>query len=250
MDHEEMVERNRAAWTANAYRAWVERYGMPERAAADLVADPRRPLRRLLPAIGDPAGRAIAVPLGSHGRVATALALLGAEATVFDVAESNARYARELAVAAGVPLTYVVGDFQRTASDCPGAFDTVAMDLGIVHYFVEIERFVAATRTLLESGGTLVLSEFHPLVKKSLDVSSGEPRLRGDYFATDVEAAPTPCDVFLDGGSPDCALRRWNLGEIVTAFASGGFRIGELVEHPSAACGSLPGTFTLVATAD
>jgi len=250
MDHEEMIDRNRAAWAANAYRAWIERYGTAERAAADLIVNPRKPLRRLIPAIGDPSGQAIAIPLGSHGRVATALALLGAEVTVFDIAESNARYARELAAAVGVPLTYVVGDFQRTAFGCPGAFDTVAMDLGIVHYFVEIERFVASTRTLLKSGGTLVLSEFHPLVKKSLDVSSGEPRLKGDYFATDVEEAPTPCDVFLDGKSPDCMLRRWTLGEIVTAFASGGFRIRDLTEHPAAECASLPGTFTLVATAD
>jgi len=165
MSHERTVERNRDAWEANAYRAWVVRHGAPSEAAAALRADPRAPLRRVLSAVGDPDGMVVAVPLGSHGRVATSLALLGARVTVFDVSESNARYARELAAEVGVPLDYVVGDFRATASGHPSAFDAVVMDLGIVHYFVHIERFVASVRSLLVPDARLVLSEFHPLAK-------------------------------------------------------------------------------------
>ena len=249
MSHAEAVERNRLAWTANAYRAWIRRHGTPERAAARIVADPSRPARRLLGFLGEPAGRKVANPLGSHGRAATALALLGADVTVFDVSESNARYARELAAAAGVALRYVVGDVWETAPGHAGAFDTVVMDLGVVHHFVDVGAFAASIRTLLEPGGTLVLSEFHPLVKKALDVGSGTPTLKGDYFATGIEGAPVPYDAFLDDASPACALRRWNLGEIVTAFAGAGFRIRRLVERPCPDCARLPGTFTLVATA-
>ena len=250
MDHDAAVERNRVAWSHDAHRARTGRYGAPERAAADLIADPRRAPRRLPGFIDDPAGRRIANPLGSHGRVATSLALLGAEVTVFDVSAANARYARELAAAAGVSLDYVVGDVLRTAPERAGRFDTVVMDLGIVHYFVEIDRFVAALRTLLEPGGGLVLSEFHPLAKKSLELGSGDPVLRGDYFATGIESAPVPYAAPSERGRSGCALRRWNLGEIVSAFAAGRFRIRELVEHPSADVAHLPGTFTLVATAE
>ena len=250
MDHDEAAERNRVAWTANAYRTWTLRHGTPERAAARIVADPRRTARRLLDFMGEPAGRTVAVPLASHGRVATALALLGADVTAFDASESNARYARELAAAAGVPLDYVVGDFQRTALGHLGRFDAVVMDLGIVHYFVDIDAFAASVRASARLGGTLVLSEFHPLVKKALDVGSGTPTLRGDYFEAGIESAPVPYDAFTGDASPACALRRWNLGEIVTAFAGAGFRVRRLAEHPSADCARLPGTFTLVATAE
>lgn len=250
MNHEEVAERNRIAWTADAYRAWVVRHGTPDRAAARVASDPRHVLRRLLPFVGDPDGAAVANPLGSHGRVATALALLGARVTVFDASEPNARYARELAAAAGVSLDYVVGDFQATAPERAGRFDAVVMELGIVHYFCALERFVLATRTLLGSGGRFVLTDFHPLAKKSFDLESGAPILRGDYFATAPEEADVPYGAFVEGDLPRCLIRRWNLGEIVTAFASGGFRIEALVEHPSGAFARLPGTFTLTGTAE
>ena len=188
--------------------------------------------------------------MGSHGRIATALALLGAEVTVFDLSESNARYARELAAAAGVAIDYVVGDFRASAPGHADRFDTVVMELGVVHYFVDIDRFVASTRSLLRSGGALVLNEFHPLSRKCLGSDSDAPALRGDYFDVRLEDAPTPYEIFVDAEVPRCIVRRWTLGEIVTAFASGGFRVERLLEHPEARCPRLPGTFTLTAAAD
>lgn len=250
MKHDAITAHNRIAWTVSSHRAWVARYGTAAMAAADIVSDPERPLRRLLGFVGDPHGRSIANPLGSHGRIATALALPGADVTVFDLSESNARYARELAAEAGVTIDYVVGDFQISAPRHAGRFDTVVMELGVVHYFVEIREFVASTRALLECGGRLVVNEFHPLLKKCIEVRSGEPVLHGDYFRTELEVAPAPYATFVDGDVPDCVIRRWNLGEIVTAFASGGFRVERLVEHPAEGLARLPGTFTLVATAD
>ena len=248
--HEEMVARNRTAWSASAYRAWVARYGPPERAAARVASDPRHVLRRLLDAVGDPDGLRVANPLGSHGRVATALALLGADVTVFDLSESNARYARELAAAAGVAIEYVVGDFPSSACERSDRFDRVVSELGILHYFHDVEAFVVAARSLLKPGGRLVLDEFHPLAKKVLGLESGEPTLRGDYFSNEPEEAPTPYDAFVEDEVPPCLIRRRNLGEIVTAFASGGFRVERLVEHRSTDVARLPGRFTLTATAD
>ena len=48
--------------------------------------------------------------MGSNGTKAVALALLGAEVTVVDVSPGNAKYAQELAAAAGVELQYEVCD--------------------------------------------------------------------------------------------------------------------------------------------
>ena len=249
MDRPDLIERNRIAWEADAYRAWTVRYGAPEAAAAEIARDPRHVARRILPHLGDPAGLSVANPLGSHGRLATALALLGARVSVFDLSASNARFARELAAAAGVRIEYVVGDFEASAPARAGRFDAVVMELGIVHYFADLAGFVAANRTLLAPGGRLVLCEFHPLLRKALGVESGTPRLAGDYFRDAPEEADTPYGAFLDGAVPDCLIRRWTLGEIVTAFARGGFAIERLDEHPSPEAPRLPGTFTLVAGA-
>jgi len=207
---------NRVAWSTNSYAAWVNQYGTPAEVAEKIKADPAFKLRRLinhLPALKD---LNIANPLGSHGRIATALAVLDAS---------------ELASAAGVKIDYVLGEFQSTALAHAGYFNAVVMELGIVHYFADITHFVAAVRTLLPEQGLVVLNEFHPLLGKSILVDSGDISLRGDYFSTAPKTARTPFEGFVDDDVPTCLIRQWNLGEIVTAFASGGFRIQRLVEH-------------------
>ena len=249
MNQQTLTDRNRIAWEASSYEAWVNRYGTPVTAATNIMSDPRHTLRRVLKFVGNPQGQAVVNPLGSHGRVATALALLEADVTVFDVSDSNARYARELATCAGAVVEYIVGDFQQVAVRYLNKFDVAVMELGIVHYFVKIEAFVASVRKLLKPGGKLVLNEFHPLLKKSVVINSGQPTFNGNYFNTDCEEATTPYEPFTENVVPPCLIRRWNLGEIVTAFASGGFIIEQLIEHPSPEFDQLPGTFTLAARA-
>lgn len=248
MKQREITERNKSAWEADSYCAWVHRYGEPDVAALDIVSNPKHTLRRVIQYIGNPKDLRVANPLGSHGRIATALALLKAEVTVFDVSESNARYARELAANAGTSITYVVGDFLKTAQQKQALFDIAVAELGIVHYFSDLSSFVAGIKTILKPGAKLVLNDFHPILKKSISIESGQASISGDYFTTTCEIAPTPYEIFTDSKIPPCVLRRWNLGEIVTAFCDGDFHINQLVEHPATEFPQLPGTFTLVAT--
>lgn len=147
-------------------------------------------------------------------------------------------------------LDYVVGDFLALNSQVyRGSFDSLVLELGIVHYFVELEAFVSKLHALLEKNGRLVLNEFHPLLKKALRVTEGQVELKGDYFFSDVEAAPVAYAALIPEASvlPGCLVRRYTLGEIVTAFAQGGFVIEQLVESPDWSFAELPGTFTLVA---
>jgi len=249
MDQNNLSTKNGVAWSSNSYAAWVNLYGTPPEVAEKIKADPEFKLRRVIHHLPELRGLNIANPLGSNGRIATALALLGANVTVFDISESNARYASELATAADIKIEYVVGEFQSTALAHAGRFDAVVMELGIVHYFADVNHFVAAVRSLISENGLVVLNEFHPLLGKSISVNSGDISLRGDYFLTSPKIARTPFEDFIDEDIPTCLIRQWNLGEIVTAFASGGFRIQRLIEHPSRHIAQLPGTYTLVATA-
>ena len=243
-----LAEQNRKAWEAQAFESWSRAYGTPAEQARKLTADPARKLRRFLPYFGDVAGKKIANPLGSHGRLAVAFALLGAEVTVYDLSEPNRRYALELAQAAGVELTYRLGDFGTLdLSDDAGTFDAVAVDHSVLHYFTDLEMLVGRFYALLKPGGQLVVNEFHPLLKKVVSLEAGQSAFTGDYFSSTVEAAPVAYAAFADRPEalPHSLVRRWTLGEIVTAVSTGGFVIAGLLELPGATLPTLPGSFVL-----
>ena len=103
---------------------------------------------------------------------------------------------------------------------------------------------------LLKPGGRVVLNEFHPITKKCIGFRDGEIVFKGDYFRSEIEEVPLPYRSALGDGCealPKCLVRYWTLGEVVTAFASGGLKIRELAELPSWNHKQLPGMYTLVA---
>lgn len=233
-------ERNREAWNAGRYAAWVAANGAPADAAKLLIADPRHALRRLLPHLGDVRGKRICNVQGSHGRIAVSLALLGADVTVIDFAEENRRYAVELAAAAGVAIDYRLCD-SAEAGQLGLSFDAVVMELGILHYHHDLGRFFAAMRAIARPGATLVVNEFHPVSRK-LYWAAGPH----DYFASAPVVADVPNPVGDGRRLGTCEYRFWTLGEIVNAVIGAGFAIARLDEHPDWTDAHIPGTFTLV----
>lgn len=239
---------NERAWEAASYEAWLKAYGTPTEAATKLKADPASKLRRLLPHLGEVAGKRVVNPLGSHGRVAVALTLLGAEVTVLDLSEPNRRYALELAQAAGVNINYVMTDLlELDLKPYREQFDVAVLELGVVYYFPALEPFVGVLHALLEPGGRLVLNDFHPVRRKLFD-SRGERLTSGDYFANGLKDEPVAYTQFLsETDLPSCRIKQHTLGDVVTAFAETGFRVEGLHEYPDWDEPTLPGTFTLVA---
>eukprot|EP00877_Chromochloris_zofingiensis_P013809 jgi/Chrzof1/8682/Cz03g20110.t1 len=110
--------------------------------------------------------------MGSHGSKAVALALLGATVTVADVSPGNQRYAQELAAAAGVGITYIIADVLHIPDELEGTFDYVVLELGVLHYFIDLAPLMSVIHQLLVPGGALVLREFHPVS------TSSHPRAR------------------------------------------------------------------------
>jgi 2-polyprenyl-3-methyl-5-hydroxy-6-metoxy-1,4-benzoquinol methylase len=239
------VDRNREAWNAGRYEAWVGAMGTPEAEARVIAADPRHKLRRLLPHMGEVAGQRVCSVQGSNGRVAVALALLGAEAAVLDFAEENRRYALELASAAGVAIDYRLGDVIEAGGLGLAPFDWVVMELGILHYHQDIVRFFQVMAQLAKPGGRLLLNEFHPVERKLLGPSAVQP---ADYFRSGLVVGDVPNPTGDGRSLGTCVMRGWTLGEIVTAAIDGGWRIERLEEHPGWTCdATIPGIFTLVA---
>ena len=78
-----------------------KQYGTPDELAVELKLEHKHHLRYWLKYIGDPAGKRVINLLGSHGRKAISLALLGADVTVVDISEENRLYAMQTACCRG-----------------------------------------------------------------------------------------------------------------------------------------------------
>ena len=82
--------------------ALVKMYGTPADFAEKILADPEGHLWRTIDFLGDVKGKRIINLLGSNGRKAVPLALLGAGVTIVDISEPNRQYAVALAECAGL----------------------------------------------------------------------------------------------------------------------------------------------------
>jgi 2-polyprenyl-3-methyl-5-hydroxy-6-metoxy-1,4-benzoquinol methylase len=260
----EAVPTSEELWNEDTYSAWVSRFGTPAEAAAKLRKDPVNKLYPIYSYFGDVTGKKIMNLMGSNGMKATALALLGAEVTVADFSEANARYAGELAAEAGMPLNYIVSDVLALPEEVMvSKYDIVFAEQGIVHYFTDLGPFMETAYRLLAPGGIFVLRDFHPVTTKLISSKGSTAKVRkhkvtGDYFDTALEEKKVSYSKYLPstgaaGGTQQNVVywRRWTLGEIVTAAAACGLVIKRLVEEPNLSSDTydkgIPKTFTLVA---
>jgi 2-polyprenyl-3-methyl-5-hydroxy-6-metoxy-1,4-benzoquinol methylase len=250
---EEHSRHNRQAWTGSNYEAWLQRFGTPAEAARRIQKDPAGRLASLEPYLGGPlAGRRVMNLLGSHGSKAVAMALLGADVTVADISAENARYATELAEAAGVQIRYLVADvLDLPEEELSGTYDLVLMELGVLHYFIDLHPLARVIFRLLKPGGRLVLQDFHPFSTKLITSAGKKHKVTGDYFATGLEETDVAYSKYAGGGGTavKARLRKWTLGEVITAVASEGLFIRSLDEEPNTKADDqgIPKTFTLVA---
>lgn len=250
-------EQNKEAWNYKAHEFWNNQLGDPEIVAEDMKARPSYYLRKHLSDFGELSGKKILNPLGSCGKKAIPLALLGGNVTVVDISEENKSYAMKLAEEAEVDIRYIVSDFLEV-DDCElkEFFDIAYLEGGILHYFSDLTSVANKLYSVLKKGGKLVLNDFHPFRKilgnKSVfNINEEELRLIGNYFSDNLETSEVAYERYFSDEErerfPKCLLRYWTMGEIITSFASVGFVVLKLDEGPRFdAYNNLPGEFTLV----
>lgn len=249
---------NEKAWNVLAYEAWVTKYGMPEEVAAKIQKDPQKYLSILLGKFGEVKGKKIANLMGSHGMKAVALALLGAQVTVFDFSSGNKKYAEELSGSAQVRIRYVLENvLSLPDEEMTGDYDIVFAEMGILHYFTDLEPLFQVALGLLKPGGIFVLRDFHPVSTKLISSRGTTAKIRkhkvdGDYFDTSLIESEVAYGKYLpEQETQKVLLRKWNLGEIITAVARSGLLIKSLDEEPNYSSEEfdkgIPKTFTLIA---
>lgn len=249
---------NEEAWNKLTYEAWVKKIGTPKEMAEKIMKNPKKTVSVIYEKFGDVKNKKIANLMGSNGTKAVALALLGADVTVVDFSEGNKRYAMELAEAAGVKITYCLENIiDMPAKEKTEDYDLVFAEMGILHYFTDLEPFFNTVYNLLKKGGKFVLRDFHPVSYKLITSRGTTAKIRkhkvtGDYFSTElVESSLSLAKYSPELASEKVYLRKWNLGEVVTAVAQENLIIKELVEEPNLSCEQfdkgIPKTFTVVA---
>lgn len=182
MKQQQLSETNKQGWSKAAYEAWTNKYGPPAEYTKTLMQNPADEVTHYLPYIKEIAGKKIINLLGSKGNKAVAFALLGADITVIDISESNAKYANELANAADVSINYIVSDVLEI--QLQETFDVVLLELGVLHYFVDLQQLFQLVSNLLKDGGTFILRDYHPFCTKFVQ--------NGNYFTkgiTEVDVA-------------------------------------------------------------
>jgi len=255
----EYSKKNEAAWNQMAYDAWVNRFGEPDKAAEKIKKDPISKISNLHPYLGNLKDKKVMNLLGSHGSKAVAMALLGARVTIVDIASENARYAKELSSYAGVTLRYLVSDvLELKEEELSSDYDIVIMELGILHYFLDLKPLMDIVYKLLKPGGQFILQDFHPISTKLITSKGKKHKVTGDYFDNTIEEVEVAYMKFVPGmeslttkekqGYYKAYHRKWTLGEIITSVASSNLRIIRLDEaqSPKPDDKGIPKLYTLV----
>lgn len=250
----ELTSQNEKAWNQDNYAALVNRYGKPEAMAGKIKDNPKWRLHPFYKYMGSVEGKRIAHLMGSNGVKGTALALLGADVTVVDFSKENAAFAQELAAAAGVPLQYYVSDV-LSIPDTPEftGYDMVVMELGVLHYYMDLVPLFEIVKRLLKQGGQFILHEFHPISTKLITSKGKKHKVTGNYFDPVIEENTVAFSKHLSEEQQKelakVAQRKWTIGELVTALGRTGLVIKVLEEQPNHKMDDvgLPKTYTLVA---
>jgi SAM-dependent methyltransferase len=181
--------------------------------------------------VGDVAGRSL-VHLQCHfGLDTLSWARHGARVTGLDFSAPAVEAARRIAADVGLDADFVQADLY----DAPRAlraqrYDIVYTGLGALNWLPDIRRWAAVVTSLLEPGGFLYLSEFHPFVHVFGD---RDFTIEYDYFHSRLEFDEPGTYADLQAPTEHNRTEEWQhpIGDVVSAVLDAGLTLELLHEH-------------------
>lgn len=249
------VAKNQKAWEHKVYEWRVSYQGTPEKVAKEISKEPKGFLRCHVEHFGELKDKKVASICGSDGRRAVAMAVLGAEATVFDISAPQMKYAYELAEAANVSIGYELGDFCNIDINLyRNIFDFAYAEGGILHYFHDLSKFFEQVYAILSDEGKFIMSDYHPFQKTCVvEVPKRNVEMtNGNYFDDKIHTGHVPYLKHFPESEhkyfPSCELRFYTLSEIINSMISVGFIIESFNEYPKKKGDKIPFEYTIVAS--
>ena len=224
---------NRARWDALA-----ERHGQGEDAYYDVGSFlaggsslNERERAEVAAAVGPVAGLDLLHLQCHFGLDTLSWAREGARVTGVDFSPAAVRRGRELAVAAGLPASFVEADVLSLPEQLSGRFDVVFASYGVLCWISSAAAWMRSAAACLRPGGAVVLIDIHPLV---LMADTVDPLVLDFPYGGEQPVTFSSSASYAVGGlGPEARqTTQWphGLGEIVTAAAAAGLRVESLTE--------------------
>ncbi|MFG1621583.1 class I SAM-dependent methyltransferase [Kribbella sp. NPDC049227] len=211
-------------------------------------------------AVGDVRGRRVLQLACSVGDEALTFAQLGAQVTAVDLAPSHLATGRAKAEALGLVVNFQQQDMMNLDEDVTG-FDLVFISWGGLCWAPDIDAWARLVAQRLNPGGSLVISEHHPLWEVLTVADQGQLSVSGDYFNSGRDGYADPLkapEITRTLGVPDLPHRSfvWSIGSVVSAVLAAGLTVRSLQEFAEAdmypglgdGAGRIPATYLLTAT--
>jgi SAM-dependent methyltransferase len=226
-----VVNDNQRYWEALA----PERRGEPIeslRAGAGVLNDHE------LAAVGDVRGRRVLQLACSVGDEALTFAQMGAQVTAVDLAPSHLATGRAKAEALGLVVDFQQHDMMNLPRDITG-FDLVFISWGGVCWAPDIDAWAHVVAQRLNPGGSLVISEHHPLWEVLTVAGDDRLSISGDYFNPDRAGYADPLkapEITRLLGVPNLPHQSfvWSIGNLISALLTAGLTIRSFREFPHA----------------
>lgn len=156
---DELTQFNKERWEELAQAGTL--YARPY---LDLSNDEARKIVDEVGLIGDCTGKDVLCLGGGGGQQAIAFALLGAKATVFDIAEAQLALDRQAADHYGVPLATVQGDMRDLSHFADRSFDIVWQPYSI-NFVPDVGQVFAEVARVLRPGGLYQVDCHNPFTQ-------------------------------------------------------------------------------------
>ncbi|MFC5186406.1 class I SAM-dependent methyltransferase [Actinomadura harenae] len=182
--------------------------------------------------VGDVSGRTLAHLQCHFGLDTLSWARRGAKVAGLDFSAPAIEAARGIADETGLDARFVVSDVYDAPEALGATFDVVYTGIGALCWLPDVGRWAETVAAVLNPGGFLYLSEFHPFAD-ILDEETGTT-VAFDYFDRTPQEWNEP-GTYTDGDGTTRNNRSieflHGVGDVVSAIVAAGLRLEFLHEH-------------------
>lgn len=195
--------------------------------------------------LGDIRGKSLLHLQCNCGQDSLSLAQRGATVTGVDISDAAITFAQQLSADSGIPATFLRSDLFDWFDSTDQTFDLAFSTYGTIGWLSDLTRWARGIHKVLNSGGRLILLEFHPIIW-SLGTDG---KLTDSYFLSNPIEEKAGVNDYIGPGlapsgfeegmvefdNPERALAfQWTVADTVQSLIDAGLQLETIREYPYA----------------